>query len=166
LESRGGSLLESAEENPAAVQAYRAARRHRDAGDLQKAVTSLEKLLQKHPDFYLGHIDLGMILAAQQENDRALEKAVRLEPNSINAQFQLGRAAFKLGDHDRAAPCFEQVVALDPKFNPMTYKTLASIYVNRQDPQGAARALESYLVHFPDAADAEKVKHILVKLSR
>lgn len=192
-----------AREKPDAVKAYQAARRQKEAGDLNKAVASLEKLIQQHPGFYIGYIDLGMILAAQQENDRAieiftqaqklrpdhswayvglglalnnkqdykaavpyLEKAAQMEPNSVNAQFQLGQAAFKLGDHQRALKCFEQVVALDPKFNPIAYKTLASIYVTRQDPQGAARALQSYLVHFPDAADAEKVKQILTRLGR
>ena len=190
-------------ENPAAVKAYRAARSQKEAGDLKKATASLENLIRKYPDFYIAYIDLGMILAAQQDPDRALElfgrarelrpqhswayvglglalnskqdyrtaaqhleKAVQLEPNSVNAQFQLGQAAFKLGDYDRARKCFEQVIALDPKFSPLAYKTLASIYVNKQDSQGAARALESYLVHFPDAADTEKVKQILAKLGR
>lgn len=192
-----------ARENPAAVKAYRAARSQKEAGDLKKAATSLEKLIRQYPDFYIGYIDLGMMLAAQQENDRAvevftqarklrpdhswayvglgvalnnkqeyqaaaqhLEKAVQLDPNSVNAQFQLGVASFKLGDQERARQGFEQVIALEPKFSPMAYKTLASIYVARQDPQRAARALESYLVHFPDAADAEKVKQILAKLGR
>ena len=192
-----------ARENPAAVKAYREARSQKQAGDAKKAAEALEKLIQKYPDFYIGYIDLGMILAAQQDNDRALEvfqqaqklrpqhswayvgmglalnnkqdyqaaaqnleKAVQLEPNSVNAQFQLGQAAFKLGDHDRAIKCFDQVIALDPKFNPLAYKTLASIYVTRQNPQAAALALESYLVQFPDAADAEKVKQILTKLGR
>jgi tetratricopeptide (TPR) repeat protein len=192
-----------ARENPAAVKAYREARSQKEAGDAKKAAEALDKLIQKYPDFYIGYIDLGMILAAQQENDRAvevfeqaqklrpqhswayvglglalnnkqdyraaaqhLEKAVELEPNSVNAQFQLGQAAFKLGDHDRAIKCFEQVIALDPKFNPLAYKTLASIHVTKKDPQAAARALESYLAQFPDAADAEKVKQILTKLGR
>ena len=190
-------------ENPAAVQAYRAARSLRDGRDPKKAADALEKLVREHPDFYIGYIDLGMLLATQQDNDRAvevfqqaqklrpqhswayvglglalnnkqdyktagqyLEKAVQLDPNSVNAQFQLGQSAFKLGDHDRAIKCFEQVIALDPKFNPLAYKTLASIHVTKKDPQAAARALESYLAQFPDAADAEKVKQILAKLGR
>ncbi len=187
-------------ENPAAVRAYRAARAQKESGDWRRAIASLEKLLGQYPDFYLGYIELGMLLAAQREDDRALkvftqaqrlrpehswayvglglalnnkqdyraaarhlERAVELEPNSVNAQFQLGQALFKLGDHDRALRCFEQVIALDPKFNPLAYKTLASIYVKRQDPQNAARVLESYLVHFPDA---DKVKQILARLGR
>jgi Flp pilus assembly protein TadD len=188
-------------ENPAAVKAYQAARKQRDSGEAKKAIGAFEKLVRQYPDFYLGHIDLGMLLAAQQENDRALEvfsqasklrpdhpwayvglglalnnkqeyraatqhleKAVQLQPNSVNALFHLGVASFKLGAHERAAWSLEQVIALDPKFSPLAYKTLASIYAARQDPQRAARALESYLEHFPNAADAEKVRQILARL--
>jgi len=128
--------------------------------------TQAQKL---RPDHSWAYVGLGLALNNKQDHRGAaqhLEKAVELEPNSVNAQFQLGQAAFKLGDHDRALKCFEQVIALNPKFSPLAYKTLASIYVNRQDPQRAARALESYLIHFPDAPDAEKVKQILARLGR
>lgn len=126
--------------------------------------TQAQKLRPEHAWAYVG---LGIALNNKQQYQAAaqhLEKAVQVEPNSVNAQFQLGQAAFKLGEQERALKCFEQVVALDPKFNPVVYKTLASIYVARQDAQGAARALESYLAQFPDAADAEKVKQILARL--
>jgi tetratricopeptide (TPR) repeat protein len=194
-----GEIL--ATEDPKAVEDYQEAIKKRDEGDLKSAVKDLEKLTEKHPDFYVGYIELGMILAAQQENDRAeevfltaltqqpdrswayvgmgvvlnnkqdyesaagyLEKAVEIEPNSVNAQLQLGHALFKLGDYDRALFCFERVVELDPGFHPLAYKTMASIYVSKQDAAGAADALEAYLEHFPDAEDADKVRQILAKL--
>jgi tetratricopeptide (TPR) repeat protein len=190
-------------ENPVAVKAFREAQAHKQAGDLSKAIGVLNKLLRTHPSFYLGYIELGMILAGQQENDRALEvftraqqlrpehawaplglgmalnnkkdytaaaphleKAVARDPDSIHAQFQLGQAAFYLGDHERALVCFRRVIELEPKFAPLAYKTLAAIYVKKQDAQQAAQALESYLLQFPDAPDAEKVKQILEKLKR
>jgi tetratricopeptide (TPR) repeat protein len=195
------SLLER--EDPSAVKAYRAALGQKEAGNVKAALAAVEKLTRDYPSFYFGHIEFGMLLAAQQENDRALaafaqamklrpehswayvgsgialnnkqdhaaaaqhlEKAVQMEPGSILAQFHLGTAAFKLGNQERARQCFEQVVALNPKFNPLVYKTLASISVARQDAQGAIKALESYLTHFPDAPDREKVKQILAKLGR
>jgi Tfp pilus assembly protein PilF len=125
--------------------------------------------LKLRPDHSWAHVGLGVALNNKQEYQAAaehLEKAVQMEPNSVNAQFQLGVASFKVGDQERARACFEQVVALEPKFNPLAYKTLASIYVAGQDSQKAAWALESYLVHFPDAGDSEKVKQILAKLRR
>ncbi len=192
-----------AQEDPKAVKAYRKARDQKDAGNVAKAVDLFEKLIKKHPSFYIGYIDLGMMLVAQQQTDRAkeifthaqtlrpehpwayvglglalnqkgehqgavgpLDRAVELDPNSINAQFQLGQATFQLGDKDRALECFQRVVELDPKFNPMVYKLLSSIYVNQQDAVRAVDSLESYLIHFPDAADRDKVEQILVKLKR
>lgn len=190
-----------AREDPKAVSEYESARRLKEAGDLNKAVAMLEKLIKKYPSFYIGQIDLGMILAAQQENDRALEvftqanklrperswgyiglgvalnnkqdyqgaaqhleKAVAIEPDSINAQFQLGLALFNLGDNDRALGCLQRVVELDPKFNPMAYKYLSSIYIKKADPEGASRALTLYLTSFPDAPDRDRVVQILKKL--
>ncbi len=194
----GAGTLEDllAKEDPAAVKAYREARGRKETG-------ALEKVVEKYPGFYIGYIDLGMMLAAQGQNDRAievftkagklrpehswlyiglgvalnnkqdykaaagyLEKAVALEPNPVNGLFQLGMASFKLGAQERAQQCFERVAELEPKFNPLVYKTLASIYVSRQNPRGAARALQTYLAQFPDAPDAEKVKQILVKLGQ
>ena len=93
-----------------------------------------------------------------------MRKAVEIDPDSVNAQFELGQASFKLGDSDQALECFRRVVRLDPRFNPMAYKIMTSLYVNKQDPAGAAGALEAYLVHFPDALDRARVEEILRKL--
>ena len=190
-----------AREDPKAVKAYRQAREQKEAGLTSKAARSLEKLIEEFPSFYIGYIDLGMMLVAQQETDRAmglfqlaqalrpdhslayaglgmalnakgdhqsavepLRKAVEIDPDSVNAQFELGQASFKLGDSDQALECFRRVVGLDPKFNPMAYKIMTSLYGNKQDPAGAAGALEAYLDHFPDALDRARVEEILRKL--
>ena len=48
----------------------------------------------------------------------------------------------------------------------MAYKYMSSICIKRADSAGAARALESYLAHFPDAPDRDRVVQILKKLGR
>jgi tetratricopeptide (TPR) repeat protein len=104
-------------ENPAAVKAYQAARRQKEAGDLSKAVASLEKLVRQYPDFYLGYIELGMTLAAQQENDRALEvftQAQKLRADHSWTYVGLGLALNNKQDYRTAAQHLEKAVQLDP----------------------------------------------------
>jgi tetratricopeptide (TPR) repeat protein len=104
-------------ENPTAVKAYRAAQSLRDGGDLKNAAASLEKLIQQHPDFYIGYIDLGMILAAQQDNDRAVAvftQAQKLRPDHPWAYVGLGLALNNKQDYRAAAQHLEKAVELEP----------------------------------------------------
>ena len=107
-----------AKEDPEAVKAYQAARRQKEAGDLKKAVESMEKLVKKHPTFYIGLIDLGMILAAQQENDRALELFTRAQtarPEHSWVYIGLGMVFNNKKDYPGAVQHLEKAVSLEPK---------------------------------------------------
>ena len=104
-------------EEPAAVKAYRAARRQKEAGDLAKAAGALEKLVERYPAFYIGYIDLGMILAAQGQNDRAVEvftKAGKLRPEHSWSYIGLGVALNNKQDYQAAAGYLEKAVAIEP----------------------------------------------------
>jgi tetratricopeptide (TPR) repeat protein len=134
-----------------------------------RAIEVFNQAVKLRPEHSWGYIGLGLALNNKQDFRGALphlEKAVGVEPNSINAQYQLGFALFSLGETERAAACFARVVELDPRFNPMAYKYLSSIRIKKGDAAGAADALESYLKNFPDAPDRDRVKQILSKLGR
>jgi len=106
-----------AKEDPEAVSAYQAARKQKEAGDLKKAAGSLEKLIKKYPGFYIGYIDLGMMLAAQQENDRALEvftTAQALRPEHSWGYIGLGMVQNNKQDYRAAVQHLEKAVALEP----------------------------------------------------
>jgi len=106
-----------AKEDPDVVNGYQAARKQRGAGDVKKAAESLEKLTKKHPNFYIGLIDLGMILAAQQENDRALDvftRAQALRPEHSWGYIGLGMALNNKKDYQGAAQHLQKAVALEP----------------------------------------------------
>ncbi|GEM_PF-4581790 len=106
-----------ATEDPDVVKAYQAARRQREGGDLKKALDSLEKLAKKHPDFYIGLIDLGMMLAAQQENDRALEvfkRAQTLRPEHSWGYVGEGLALNNNKEYQSSMQPLEKAVSLDP----------------------------------------------------
>jgi tetratricopeptide (TPR) repeat protein len=116
----GGALsLEAllASEDPKAVKAYQKARRQKEEGELKKAIGSLEELTKKYRGFYIGYIDLGMILAAQNENDRALEvftKAHELRPEHPWAYVGLGVALNNKKEFQSAAQHLEKAVAIEP----------------------------------------------------
>jgi tetratricopeptide (TPR) repeat protein len=116
---RGPLTLEGllANEDPQVVKDYQETRRQKESGDLKKAVQSLEKLTKKHPEFYIGLIDLGMILAAQQENDRAFEiftRARALRPEHSWGYIGLGMVQNNRKDYQGATEHLEKAVALEP----------------------------------------------------
>ncbi len=115
----GPATLEEllAGEDPKAVRAYRKARWHREAGDPDKAIASLQELVRDHPNFYIGLIELGMLLAARQENDRAIEiftAARQLRPEHPWAYVGLGVALNNKQDYRQAASYLEKAVELEP----------------------------------------------------
>jgi tetratricopeptide (TPR) repeat protein len=118
-EAAGPLSLEDllASEDPKAVKAYQKARQQKEAGELNKAVGSLEKLIKKYANFYIGDIDLGMILAAQQDNDRALEiftLGQNLRPEHSWAYVGLGVVLNNKKDYQNAAQHLEKAVAMEP----------------------------------------------------
>ena len=107
-----------AKEDPKAVADYQSIRKLKEAGDQKKAMDSLEKLIKKYPNFYIGHIELGMMLAAQQENDRALEiftRANGLRPEHSWAYIGLGLALNNKQDFKGAVAPLEKAVAIEPE---------------------------------------------------
>ena len=88
-----------------------------EAGHYPEAAVQLEKLLPQDPQSFEVHELLGLVYAAQSQNDKAndhLEKAVRLKPNSASARTNLGNNLLQLGKLDFAEQQFKKAVALEP----------------------------------------------------
>ena len=65
----------------------------------------LTKLLGHHPDHAAASETLGMLLMSRQRNDEAelhLRAAVRLNPKSVKANYQLGLLLARLGKKEEA----------------------------------------------------------------
>ena len=130
-----------AQEDRRAVEIYRKARGQREAGDAGKAVGTLENLIRKFPEFYIGYVDLGMILAAQQKNDQAIEvfaKAQQLRPEHPWAYIGLGLAWSNKSDHAKAAEYLETAIGIDPDSVSAQYQLGEALFKLGQ----ADRALE------------------------
>jgi tetratricopeptide (TPR) repeat protein len=89
-----------------------------EAGKYPEAAAQLEKLVREIPENFEVHELLGLVYAAESENDRAnehLEKAVRLKPDSTTAHTNLGNNLFRLGKLDLAEQQFKKAAALEPQ---------------------------------------------------
>ena len=82
------------------------------------STTVLTNALEVNPDDTEARIRLGYFLGAPQQmlvpdlsaSKRQFEKVLELEPNNLEAMLQLGLAEFRLGEADKAAERFENII--------------------------------------------------------
>jgi DNA-binding response OmpR family regulator len=93
----------------------------------------------------------------------ALEQALKADPFSAEAHFQLGRSLRARGDAFRAMTALERAVDLRPTFFP-ALRALASLYLEKGFRNKAAGSLERAIQAAPDGATREATKAELLKL--
>ena len=107
-----------------------------------EALPFLRRLADLRPNDASVATQLAATLTAQGDDRGAFEQcqvAARLEPDSIEAQHNLGVAACKLGDYAAARVAFERKLKLDPS-GYETCNDLAVIHTLLQNPEEAAKA--------------------------
>lgn len=96
----------------------------REAND-PEAMRILEAARAKMPGHYLLEYYFGMLanrLGHTQEALTALQNASRLDPKSPDPFFELGKLYASQEDWPKARAAFEQVVTLNPQFEPAHYQ--------------------------------------------
>jgi tetratricopeptide (TPR) repeat protein len=97
---------------------FKAAVAQYEAGQYPDAATKLEKLVREVPESFEVQELIGLVYAAQSQNDKAnahLEKAVRLKPNSATARTNLGNNLLRLDKLALAELQFKKAAALAPR---------------------------------------------------
>jgi tetratricopeptide (TPR) repeat protein len=106
LEAATGRLRESVRLQPEQLAApHYLALIARDQGNDAEAIVLLEKLLQRYPDHAPSCETLGGLLMSAQryaEGETHLRTAVRLNPTSVKANYQLGLLLARMGKKEEA----------------------------------------------------------------
>ena len=87
----------------------------RDQGNEAEAINNLEELLQRYPDHASSCEALGGLLMNAHrypEAESSLEKAVRLNPKSVKANYQLGLLLARMGQKAEADKQLEMAKSL------------------------------------------------------
>lgn len=112
-------------------------------GDLPKATSLFDRVLQLKPDdtdtlVWLGEVHL---TAGHAELAAPLfARVLALEPNSVSARFGAGRAALVQGDNQKAVAMLEEVLRLNPKATAAHYP-LSQAYAALGDQARASEHL-------------------------
>lgn len=99
-------LQQQSEPTASPEELHEKAQEQANAGNPSRAIMLLEHLVKHHPDFALGHNDLGVVNSQAGAADKALfhyEQAYRLEPDNPTIQKNLAECYFLQGDHYQQA---------------------------------------------------------------
>jgi len=108
------------------------------------STAALTNALEVNPDDTNARIRLGYFLGAPQQmlvpdlsaSKRQFEKVLELEPNNLEAMLQLGLAEFRLGEADKAAERFENIIQ-NYRRHSGAYYYLGVYHLRHGDPEKA-----------------------------
>ncbi len=81
------------------------------------------------------------------------EKVIEIDPNIINAQFNLGIVYDELNENDRAIKCYKKVINLDPKFI-TAYNNIGLIFYKSGNNEKAIQYFKKAISKKSDYASA------------
>jgi lipopolysaccharide biosynthesis regulator YciM len=122
-------------------------------GKRQEAIETLETLIQKWPEttlFGLKKIE-GLYFELNQYTRYfySLSKCLRLNPQNFYAHHAMGKYLVKVRQPDQAMTHFAKAVELCP-FSIHSLKEMVQLYAQKNDTQGAMKALEIFLTAVPN----------------
>ena len=87
----------------------------------------------------------------------AFDKAIKIEPKSVDARLGLAKAYVAVDRTDDAVAVLEEAIEIDPK-RPEPYISLAEIYIARGELDKAIQILEAGMKNSGDASIAGTVR--------
>lgn len=145
------------------------ARAHSLEGDIGKAIHYYEKAIEKRPDLFLIHYNLGDLYMQQGRPQQALalfEKAKRLAPQTPEIHGRMGEIYLGLGQYELADRHLRQAVELNPKYT-VAMRNLGLVnYYHRDRKEEGLLYFARALTLDPDQPEAEKIRGLLERHER
>jgi len=127
-----------------------------EAGDLGRAVASLQKACVLAPGEAIGHANLGATYLKLRETTKAideLERAVELDPRNGSTQSSLGGALMAGGQPKAAAKAFAAAAEISPGDAAVTYNWALALFES-----GSSREAAELLERIPAAERNDEVQ--------
>jgi Flp pilus assembly protein TadD len=136
-------------------------------GDLEKADGTLATALKLKPDDFEALMDRGITLMRLNrlgDAEPLLEQATKVNTTSALAFYYLGRAQFGMKATGAAEASLKAAIGLGGDQVKEAHRTLAKIYLGKNDYSKAADELETYLKLEPSAPDADQLRKTVDQL--
>ncbi len=120
------------------------------------SITLYQIALEKNPDFWMGHSNLGALLTDAgrfQESIEHCQQALRLKPNYADAQNNLGNALLKSDRPREAIEHYQKALQLKPEF-PEAHNNFGAALFLLNRPREAIDHYKQALRLNPDYAEA------------
>lgn len=127
------------------------------AGKYEEALVELKPVLEKDPNQWVVHAQLGVAYAGLNRVDEAVasfQKAIELNPSEPTLYTNLGQLYIKLNRMDDALKQFDTAAQLSPEDAATSYYNLGVTFYNKGDLKSAIVPLRKATELDPNRADA------------
>ncbi len=127
-----------------------------EKGEVQKALTELQKVVASAPNNALAHYNLGRALAVHNEPDQAKQhfaKAVELQPGYTLARLALAQIQATQGDYDSSLQGARDVLKYDPNNESAHLLEVASL-LGQKKYADSRQVISAMLKTNPNSSDA------------
>jgi len=122
--------------------------------------------IDSRPGFFLALFNLGRLEIAQNRYDVAIEalsKAVKLQPESPDANYFLGEAYLQIKKGSQAVGYLNEAIRLDPQAMAEVHLRIAALYNGAGMKDKAALEYEQFLKKRPDYSDRKKLEKYIAE---
>ena len=131
---------------------------------LDDSEKSYQQALQANSSFILALLNLGKLRIAKKNFEGAIEvldKAVKEQPQSADANFYIGEAYLQIKKGSKAVGYLYEAIRLDPMGKAEAHLRLAALYKGAGLKEKAVAEYELFLSKKPDFPEREKIQQYI-----